>query len=102
MKRSNHIFPNNTICWVYIYTDGKKAEGSFRIAYHLDLREEMKRLSGDAKLISFRRFHNIADALGHKLLLEHLSRDSLDELILRMNPNGADLRREILPKEERE
>ena len=50
MKRSNHIFPNNTICWVYIYTDGKKAEGSFRIAYHLDLREEMKRLSGDAKL----------------------------------------------------
>ena len=69
------------ICyWVYILQKGTKPE--YRIGYATDLSPitDESNLHG-VKLVYTRRFQHPLEALGHKLLLENVSKASLERII---------------------
>lgn len=81
-----------TICWVYI-TRTPRTDELF-ICYTLNLADELAR-NPHLILLYYRRFENIHDAIGHKLLLEQLSTASVSLIINRLNPHDIDLRNEF-------
>lgn len=89
MKMKQLFSPIHCKCWVYIT---RKAEGNSRqIKYTVDLNSKLHGIQ-DAALIYYRSFDNVMDALGHKLLLENLSTQSVDCIIRKTNPRMQDLK----------
>lgn len=82
----------NTACWVYLFRN--QGEVLLQIGYSLYL-PELARDSRRIHLLYYKGFSNIIDGLGYKLLLEHLSKDSLRRIICDGNPRYKDLSAEI-------
>lgn len=78
-----------TNCWVYILREKPEAKG-MEIAYALSLKDLLHH-ARNANLLYYRQFNQVSEAMGHKLLLENLSPDSLYSYITRMNPEMRDL-----------
>ncbi len=79
------------ICWVYITRDvvpgGKR---HIRCCTDESLEYSKSRYTSQGEQLLYRRrFDNTFDALAHKLMLEHLSAETLDFLIQRYGENGG-------------
>ena len=82
-------------CWVYVLvTKGKLL--SIEMAVNIKQRlGELNMGNEHYRLIYCRLFTNTISALGHKLLLEHLSHQSVMRIIKKENPGLLDLRSSI-------
>lgn len=65
-------------CWVLVLKH--KAVSNYRIVFTLRQPEQMM-FGATEKLMYSRHFDNVIDALGHKLLLENISDESIKRLI---------------------
>lgn len=83
----------NINCWVYILQQ-RQASGAMRITFALTAKE-MLREAEYAELVYYRQFTQVAEAMGHKLLLENLSPDSLYSYITQTNPEMKNLNEEF-------
>jgi len=81
-----------TTSWVYITRH--TCTGEQLVCHTLDLAGALN-AAPHLQLVYYRRYDNIADAMGHKLLLEQLSAPSLRAIIQRTNPHNDDLRKEF-------
>ena len=70
-----NISLNYTPCWVYI-SEKKKSAGLLQVGYCRTLPIMLTHTAED-NLLYYRQFSTLGDGLGHKLLLEDLSTDSL-------------------------
>lgn len=61
-----------------------------------DIKHLLIRVKPHESLLYYRQFGEMFEALGHKLLLDHLSRDSLMNLVRRTNHEMKDRRSELL------
>ena len=83
----------HTNCWVYILQQ-KQAPKALRIAFAMTAKEMLHQTS-PAELLYYRQFTQVSEAMGHKLLLENLSADSLYSCIQHLNPLMRDLNEEF-------
>gem|GEM_PF-5977961 len=84
----------NNSCWVYLIEAAD--EHNIEVAYDLRLSRILDKTdNGLHRLVYLRRFSNPLDAIGHKLLLESVSQQSLKRLIKMNNPDNKNLRSEI-------
>jgi len=67
---------------VYISTD------ILNLHYRVEMREPTDLMF--RKVVYFRLFDNVLDAIGHKLILEQLEKESIDMLICKQNPTRKD------------
>ncbi|MDL2241945.1 hypothetical protein LJB91_03465 [Bacteroidales bacterium OttesenSCG-928-L03] len=87
-------YNNETSCWVYVQKDGA---GDYDVLFDLDLPGKIRREDeSDNRLVYCRKFENILDGIGHKLLLESISKPSLQRMIRINNPENKDLKLDIL------
>ncbi|MDL2243350.1 hypothetical protein LJB84_00700 [Bacteroidales bacterium OttesenSCG-928-J19] len=87
-------YNNEVSCWVYLQKD---KEGDYDISFSLDLPGKISREEEDLNpLVYVRRFNNIIDGIGHKLLLESISKPSLQRMIRINNPENKDLKLEVI------
>ncbi len=82
-----------TIYWVYLFRDTK--DESLQIGYSLNLPGWIRSNKEVIFLLYYRKFDFVADALGHKTLLERLSVASLNRIILQMNPERKNILTEL-------
>jgi hypothetical protein len=66
---ANTNFSNS--CYIYIVQDGNRKE--YKIRYSLNLPEK--------NIVYLRMFDDFVDAMGHKLFLENISKNSLKRFI---------------------
>ena len=79
------------ICWIYITRDAlRSGKRHIRCCTDEDWESARSRyMAQGEQLLYRRRFDNTFDALAHKLMLEHLSAETLDFLIQRYGENGG-------------
>lgn len=78
-----------TPCWVYV-SEKKNPAGQLRVGYCRTLPVMLAHTAEDS-LLYYRQFSTLSDGLGHKLLLEELSSQSLYLTIQSINPEMRDL-----------
>jgi len=83
-----------TNCWVYILQKKEETKNP-EIAYTISFKDLLRQCR-DAELLYYRQFNQMTEAMGHKLLLENLSADSLYVYITQMNPEMTDLSKDFL------
>ncbi|MDF9828900.1 hypothetical protein [Parabacteroides sp. PF5-6] len=91
---ASFISLQSTPCWVYIAEKEKSAEG-LQVGFCRSLPVMLER-TGHDKLLYYRQFSTPTDALGHKLLLEELSGESLQLTISSINPEMRDLHNDFI------
>ena len=81
-------------CWVYV-SEAKSGAGQLQVGYSRTL-PGMLAGTGEHRLLYYRQFSTISDGLGHKLLLEELSTESLLLTIRVVNPAMNDLHTDFI------
>lgn len=76
-----------TYYWIYILKEENTA--LFNINYAVNYPDGIEQTK--AKLVYYRCYDNIIDALGHKLFLEQISKASLKRIIKMQNPKNKNL-----------
>lgn len=69
--------------------------GEWEVMMCVDVKHLLLRVRPFAPLLYYRKFDNLFDALGHRLLLERLSDESLYQLVQNTNFEMKDKRRNL-------
>lgn len=81
--------PIHTLFWVCLFeTEGQR----HIIALTTNMAAALRQQPSEDKLLYFRMFNDMQEAIGHKLLMEHLSRESIEVNIRSVNPRMIDMR----------
>ena len=87
----NIPYRDQFFCWVCLI----QQLSGYEVSFVLNL-SKIFWLDEPTRLVYFRRFDNLIDGIGHKLLLENISEQSLRRLITKNNPDNRNLIQEIL------
>lgn len=86
-----------TTCWIYVIVEELFHRQS--VGFTINPKSQLQK-SESPFILYYRRFDNIQDGIAHKLLLEHLSADSVDTIISKMNPTRENLHEKLIKEAE--